>query len=161
MVFDYADGLCRDVNFEGGDWVGVSRLLAWFQGAYPVVQGHDHEGADVVALLSASAEELRVALHGQGYLHYHGSQASGLIKDIQVFVGPEEDGSPFVEITFFPEYIDKQQYTTDGFVALVDHWRSLLRAVRFFVRYENASWELGDTGAHSGVIFTSDDIGRR
>jgi len=82
----------------------------------------------------------------------------GLIRNLQVFICSEEDGSPFVELTFFPDDVVPGPFLRRNFIGWAQRMQTHLRARRYFARYENASWRFGDTGAQSGVFLVSDDI---
>ena len=83
---------------------------------------------------------------------------AGPITNLQAFVCSAEDGSPFVELTFFPEDVRQTPSLRSEFIAWADNLKSRLRARRYYARYENASWRFGDIGANSGVFLVSDDV---
>jgi hypothetical protein len=149
------DGSCRDLNFEAPTWKGVEELLASLESTYAEVSGTDQEGKDLTPPYGESA--IAEAQQG-GYIHFSLHRgAAGLIKDLQVFICSEEDGSPFVELTFFPEDVGQTTSLRSNFIAWAQQQQALLEAKRYYARYENASWHFGDIGAQSSVFLVSDD----
>jgi hypothetical protein len=61
----------------------------------------------------------------------------------------------FVELTFFPQDVDKKAYSLKEFLKWLKPFLVSLNTSTYFVRYENASWKYGDTSEDSGVIFTN------
>jgi hypothetical protein len=86
------------------------------------------------------------------------SSSMGPLQNLQVFICSEEDGSPFVELTFFPDDVESGPFLRRDFIAWARQMQTHLGARRYYARYENASWRLGDTGPQSGVFLVSDDI---
>ena len=76
----------------------------------------------------------------------------GLFRHMQVFACRDEDGSPFVELTFVPGDVQRPPNLRDAFVEWMQIVRDLLAASRAYARYENASWKQGDAGPSSGVF---------
>lgn len=74
------------------------------------------------------------------------------IRVLQVFVFLEEDGSPFVELTFFSEDVVRTRDIERDFIGWVEGLRITLKARRAFARYVGAGWVFGDTGQDSGVF---------
>jgi hypothetical protein len=79
-----------------------------------------------------------------------------LVKNLQVFVGSEEDGSPFVELTFSPEDVEPTTVLREEFIAWAQQMREQLGARRYYARYGDASWQFGDTGPQSGVFLVGE-----
>jgi hypothetical protein len=148
------DGSCRDMNFEAPTWKGVENLLASLGSAYEEVSGTDNEGKDLRPPFGESA--IAEARKG-GYIHVLLHRGAGPIKNLQVFIGSEKDGSPFVELTFFPEDVEQTTSLRSDFIEWARQQQLLLEAKRYYARYENASWRFGDIGAQSGVFLVSDD----
>ena len=149
------DGSCRDLNFEGPTWAGVKDLLDSLESAFGEVSGTDQEGK----VLTAPFRDFVLAVaENRGYLHLIFNVGAGLIRNLQVFICSEEDGSPFVELTFFPDDVESGPFLRRDFIAWARQMQTHLGARRYYARYENASWRLGDTGPQSGVFLVSDDI---
>jgi hypothetical protein len=151
-----ADGSCRDVNFEGPSWDGVTDLLRSLEASFQECSATDQEGRELTRPLAASV--LRLARDG-GFVYLIFGLGSGIIKRFQVFVSAEEDGSPFIEFSFYPNDVERTQELRRDFIEWADAMQRHLRARRYFARYENASWRFGDTSSTSGVFLVSDEIG--
>lgn len=148
-----ADGSCRDINFEAPTWEGVEDLMGSLVGSYKNASATDREGRTIATLPRALLEAAR----DSGSVHLILKEGDGPIKFLQVFVFSEEDGAPFVELTFFPADIERTPTLRDEFIEWAEAARARLGALRYYARYENASWEFGDTGANSGVFLVSDE----
>lgn len=149
------DGSCRDLNFEAPTWAGAGRLLASLENAFGEVSGTDQDGK---FLGPEFRQDALAAAQKRGYAHLLFSQGAGLIRNLQVFISCEDDGSPFVELTFFPEDVRHTAALRCEFIAWAQQLQSQLGAPRCYARYENAAWRFGDIGAESGVFLVSDDI---
>ena len=148
-----ADGSCRDINFEAPTWEGVEDLMANLIGSYGNASATDGEGRTVATLPNALLETARDI----GSVHLILREGSGLIKFLQVFVFSEEDGAPFVELTFFPDDVERTPTLRGDFIEWANTMRARLGARRYYARYEDVSWQFGDTGANSGVFLVSDE----
>ena len=145
----YHEGSCRDVNFLDPTWEGVDRFVASIDDSFERslardIKGRAFEGQ--VSTLLASGE-------GTAYLVF--KSGTGVLRQLQVFVACEDDGLPFIELTFFPESVVQSPALKQVFTEWVKGACRLLQASQLFVRFENASWTLGDTGRHSGVFLVS------
>lgn len=149
------DGTLRDVNFDGSNWEGVSRLIGILLKSFNECTATDSEGREGFDLKLESS--LEVAQDG-GYLHLVFKNGSGFTSHLQVFITREDDGSPFVELTFSPNDVERTQNLATDFLEWANEMRKHLGARRYFARYENASWRIGDTSHGSGVFFVSDEI---
>ena len=149
-----SDGSCRDLNFEGPTWEGVGNLMATLHTIFQCVSITDHEGRTIAIPASAP-----VAIPDVGHIHVVLDEGTDLLRRLKVFVGREDDGSPFVELTFFPDDLVRGLEVKSRFMKWADDIRALLQARRYYARYENASWRFGDTGAKSGVFLVSDEVG--
>ena len=147
------DGSCRDINFTNPSWAGVDRLIERISRTHDIKEATDSSGSVVTVASGHTCDSLVPA--PDGYVLFQGQAASALIRQLQVFVGREMDGMPFVEFTFFPDDLREAGFTVDGFVRFVRELQELLEATNYFVRYENASWRFGDCGQGSGVILSS------
>ena len=77
---------------------------------------------------------------------------SQFVRDLQIFLFREADGTPFVELTFFPEDVAKTGDVRTTFLQWLEALRDMLGAHRCYARYENASWTFGDVAQGSGVF---------
>lgn len=145
-----ADGSCRDVNFEEPTWKGVADLVDLLRVPFGTCAASDPEGQRLPEPLRDSV--VKAATRCDGYVQVHLRDGKGLFKEVQLWVCVEDDKSPFVEIQFFPEDVARTATLRDDFLRWADRARSTLQASRFYARYENASWQFGDTSSHSGVF---------
>lgn len=148
------DGSCRDVNFEGPTWVGVENMLTSLESDFGAGSGTDLEGEPLLTPLQASA----LAAARRGYAHLVLTEGIGILSNLQVLISRENDGSPFVELTFFPDDVRQTSSLRDEFVTWANTLQLRLGARRYYARYENASWHFGDISAESGVFLVSDDF---
>ena len=144
------DGSCRDVTFTPTSKNAVVAFVNLLLSQYVVSSAFDNSGID-------RSSQLRTAnpLRGiEGYIHIELTDADRLIPRIELFIYEDRDRHEYcVEVTFFPNDIDPQKFRFGDFRALVDEWNALLKSDDYFVRYENANWELYDpTGL--GVIYS-------
>ena len=150
------DGSCRDVNFEGVTWAGVDTALRYLKESFSRVSATNGEGRSVLEPLpTAIASKAREGEH----LHVVLAEGTDLFTNLQISVWGSREGSPFVEVTFFPADLRARGDVKHEFLTWVNKLRSCLQARRYYVRYENASWTFGDTGELSGVILVSDELG--
>jgi hypothetical protein len=150
------DGSCRDLNFEAPTWSGVMDLVASLEKSYHSMSATDSDGHAIPDPLPVSVV---TAAKSGGYVHGMFNGGPPPIKNLQAFIAQNEDGSPFVELTFFPEDVEPGQSLRLDFIAWADSLRILTQARRYCVRYENASWQFGDTGPRSGVFLVSEPEG--
>jgi hypothetical protein len=149
------DGSCRDLNFEAPTWAGVEDLLGSLESRFGKASGTDQEERAIAAPFQKS---VLAAAKDRGCIHLVFNEGVGLIKTLQMFVCSENDGSPFFELTFFPDDVEPTQSLRRDFIDWAHQMQARLCARRYYARYENASWRFGDTGAHSGVFLLSDDV---
>jgi hypothetical protein len=144
------DGSCRDLNFDAPTWEGVRVLLEYVLQRFPKHTATDAEGAMPV---DRSAAGLVTLVRTSGALHLVLQESeSEIVRHLQVFVFREEDGQPFVELTFFPQDVAEVANLRDDFLQWLHALRGMLEARRCYARYENASWTFGDTAPNSGVF---------
>jgi len=141
------DGTCRDLNFENPTWSGVDTLLQKLASSFRMAAASDSEGETICSLGGVAA----VVRKGRCVIADL-DNGSGLIQRLQVFLVSNEDGTPFVEISFFPDDIARTQRLRQDFLEWARGMRDALCARRYYARYENASWRFGDTGPSSGVF---------
>lgn len=146
------DGSCRDVNFEHPVWCGVDDMIRRLRSTFKKIKVFDSGGNTINELAPGSV----FSAAKNGFVQLVLEEGSDLIANLQVFVALEDDGTPFVELTFFPEDVKATSNLKRDFITWADEIRRLLRADRYFARYENASWEFGDLGPTSGVFLVSE-----
>jgi hypothetical protein len=143
------------VNFEAPTWAGVKGLLGSLESSFREVSGTDPDGRAIGDPIPEGAVH---AARNRGYAHLVFNKDAGFLKSLQVFVGSEDDGLPFVELTFFPDDVEPIRSLRSEFVAWAQQMQTRLGARQYYARYENASWRFGDTGAQSGVFLVGGDI---
>jgi hypothetical protein len=150
-----ADGSCRDLNFEGATWSGVTVLIRDLEASFRICSATADDGTKISQPLEATV--LQTAFSGE-LVHLVFEDGAGFAGIVQVYISPAEDGLPFVELSFFPEDIKSSGAVRREFVEWVNKLQSQLGARRWFARYENASWKMGDTGPTSGVFAFSEEV---
>ncbi len=146
------DGFCRDVNFEGVTWDGVAQLVRYLEPSFEERSARDRDGN----LLNEPHSKTTIAsTRESGAAHLTYNRGSGIVKHLQVFICREDNGSPFVALTVFPQDVVRSQDLKHDFIEWVNEMCAHLQAKRYYCRYENASWSLGDTDTMSGVFIIS------
>ena len=82
-----------------------------------------------------------------------GQKPENLIRDLQVFFSWDVKGEIFTEFSFSPRDVDVEKFNMDRFMGFLKPIIKTSGTQRFYVRYENGSWEYGDVSQYSGVIF--------
>ena len=142
------DGSCRDITFTAATRVDASNLVRSLATQYRVRSANDNRGIERSTQITSGDPFGGI----DGYVHIVFDADSGMIPVFQLFVDHDRaTDEHFVEITFFPDDVDRSLFSLDSFFALVDNWNSVLKSDDYFVRYENVSWTLNDTD-HGGVI---------
>ena len=121
------DGMCRDVNFEGPTWAGVRALSAWLMESFKEHTATDHNGLPIAGFGSGV-----LLAPGHEYCHATFAGGGGLFQRLQAFISAEDDGSPFVELTFFPDDFGLSNSLRDRFLEWATQVCSLLQARRYF-----------------------------
>jgi hypothetical protein len=132
----------------------MEALLGDLAVSFKLSEARDHEGHEIT---EAAHKSISSAARNCDHVHLVFDQGIGPIKRLQVFIGREDDGSPFVELTFFPEDVQRSEGLRHEFITWMTRLRRLLRARRGFARYENGSWSMGDIGPTSGVFLELND----
>ena len=144
------DGSCRDVNFPDVEkWQAIA-LIEYVQEFCVLNNARDSNGNNlsvemIVKHLSVLDTETIVS----------DWECHGLISHIRLFFYWKDKSNIFVELTFFPQSINKQNYSLENFIAWLKPILVSLNTSIYYVRYESASWEYGDTSKSSGVIFSN------
>ena len=149
------DGSCRDVTFEAPTWTGVQQLLSELQESFETVTATGSDGRTVLGPLSTDVVAMA---QRRGSVRIVLNNGRGPVRHLQAFVSSDDGESPFVELTFFPDDLKRAESLGRDFIAWVSSMQVLLQARRYYVRYENASWQFGDIGPQSGVFLVSRDF---
>lgn len=144
------DGSCRDVTFTPTSKDAVVAFVKSLLSQYLVSSAFDNNGIDRSAQLRADDP-----LQGiDGYIHIVLTDGDGMIPQLQLFIDEDRElRQHCLEVTFFPNDIDIQRFSLGDFRALIDQWNAILKSDDYFVRYENASWDLYDPEG-LGVIYS-------
>ncbi|MBK8208501.1 MAG: hypothetical protein IPK87_17185 [Planctomycetes bacterium] len=145
------DGSCRDINFLAPSWDGLAELLTELTQTFAVSSAEDHNGSVIAQVQS----EALVGAARAGHVRMLLKSGNSLFKTLQVYSGAGRDGTPFIEMSFFPEDLIPTADLAPIFVQWVESMRTRVHASEYYVRYENASWRLGDIGPRSGVFCSS------
>lgn len=156
-VLDYllvSDGTTRDITFTPCSRDSLLLFLRHLLVSFRPVSLTDNEGDDRVQQL-ISGDFVELIRLPTGYFHGVWESESGLFRRLQTFIDWPADASQnyAVELSFFPDEVHTEAFSLRAFNVQIEAWRSLLGARDFFVRQENASWDIYDaTGL--GVIYT-------
>lgn len=135
------DGSCRDITFTPTSESATVAFLHALLTQYHVDWACDYNGHDRSQQLHTDE-----SLDGiDGYLHVILIDDQALIPHLQLFIDQDQaSGEYCLEATFFPNDLDAQRFSMSKFRKLIDNWNAILQADDYFVRYENASWQLYD-----------------
>lgn len=146
------DGSCREITFECPTWPGVERMLLSIAEEFESGKVVDRHGRPVSGALGSAVGSL-VPVGGIADL----IGGTGPISSMQVFVG-SDGGLPFVELTFRPTdvRVKEGEPLRNRILEWVDTLLAMLQARRYYIRYENVSWSMGDLCGRAGVFYVSD-----
>ena len=144
---EFTDTNC-DVNFKTPDWKGVARFFELIEMSFDIVSASDCNGNEVGKPFAKHASKVGL----NNFVLVECWDGKDLVTRLQIFLEVEEDGSPFIELTFFPGGIAQNDNFRQRFVDWIDRIGSALRAETIFVRHENGAWDFGDTSRYSGVL---------
>lgn len=144
------DGSCRDINFPDVGRSEATSLVNQLNISFELKNANDSEGTEI------SSKEIieRVSTSDKETISSCWL-CQGLVSQVQVFLSWTNDSKIFIEITFFPQDVDSKIYTLEAFLEWLNPFLVSLNTSEYFVRYENASWNYGDTSETSGVIFSN------
>lgn len=149
------DGSCRDINIQDITFARTLSVLDCLKNIYQLKSAVNAEGEDITSCLACGQvdEELEKK---QNHIHATYQNNEALITNLQVFVEWNNSKKVFIEFTFFPEDVCNW-FSFDAFINFISPFIEASDSKDFFVRYENASWEYGDTSPLSGVIYHGDN----
>ncbi len=144
------DGSCRDINFPDVDKFKAIALLEHIKSFSILECADDEDGNEVSAdeiknLLSSSSRKTIFSFW----------KSEGLISGIQLFFLWANQSEIFIELTFKPDHINQKLFNINEFLNWLKPILAALNTKEYYVRYENASWEYGDIGEDSLVIFSN------
>lgn len=154
MITD-KDGSCRDINFDGANWTGVESFIEKIADLYSSLKCQVWQFNEEANEVGCKDMLKNLKMSGASAQIY-AEDISNILQQLQIFIFTEDNNQPFLELTFFPQDVNLEPGNIDAFINLVQDWNDILKATKFFVRYENASWKFGDESKYSGVIYTSD-----
>ena len=153
-LLEHDDGSCRDVNFLEPTWDGVTTLIKRFEQVFGERTASDGEGNP---LTEPHWQHLIASVLKTGYVHMVYRNSAETLTNVQAYVTSEDNGSPFIELTFFPEDLAQARNLGRDFIAWIDGAQTTLQARHYYCRFENASWSFGDVSRYSGVFFATVD----
>ena len=145
------DGSCRDINIEDVSLEHANKIAVVLGKMYILKRAVNSEGEDVVSFVQSGN------LRGQfevkpNSIHAVYENDSALITNMQVFWGWDEEDDIYVEFTFFPEDV-ASEFSFSKFEQFLQPVIRASGSSLYYVRYENASWNIGDTSPEGGVIY--------
>ena len=146
------DGSCRDINFPDVGRSEAISLLNLMKTSCELRNANDSEGNEIT-----SKEIIERISSSDTETIFSYWLCQGLVSQVQVFLSWANNSKIFVEITFFPQDVDAEGYSLDCFLGWLKPFLVSLNTNTYFVRYENASWNYGDTTKTSGVIFSNSE----
>ncbi|TQF70101.1 hypothetical protein [Pseudoalteromonas luteoviolacea] len=147
-IFDQ-DGSFRDFNFIAADIEQTMALVGWFEKHFSSVSCLSSLGA---ASNSSTQLASLTKLKPTNYAQIVCEGTSFFISHIQLFLCVLDSGLVDIEISFCPQDVNQEKFELSAFFKLMKTWQSLARADVGYLRYEDGSWEYGDT--HS-IIYIS------
>jgi len=149
-----ADGSARVVTFEHCSWNGVEELISGLGTTFERYTATYGEGEETTNPAPTSVVS-SVKQKGLGHLVFY--TGVGLMKHLQIWVWMSENAErPLVEALFFPDEIDTRDLR-GTFLEWASGMCTRLEAVRYYARYENWSWTVGDIGPGSLVFLVSSE----
>ena len=151
-IIDIDSGSCRDINFPDSNSLKAISLIKYINGSNVLLKATNSEGATL------SAKDILESLKSSEKQSIHTIwESKNLISNLQIFFSWRERTKISIEITFFPKDINIKLYSLNNFNDWLKPILISLDTNIFYVRYENASWEYGDTSKDSGVIYTNNE----
>jgi|GEM_PF-2009803 len=147
----YRDGSCRDINIDDVDLKSASKIINCFYQIYANQRCTNDRGDCLSVSIQNRAIELELSNYPNS-LHFVFEDEEKLIKNLQIFMCSDKSKKVFVEVTFFPEDVSCE-FTLESFKKFMKPLIERSNTSCYYLRYENASWEYGDTSNGSGVIF--------
>lgn len=147
------DGSCRDINLsEHISTAGAVSLLDVICARWTLMWATDTEGVavqpeDIQALLAKGTGTLSTLWNGLGSPSH-----------FQAFFHWTEADMVFVELTFFPQDLDAQQFTLADFLKMLESLVNAAQSQEYYVRFEDGAWRHADGSAGQSVIFSHEDM---
>jgi len=148
-----SDGSTRDITFTPTSKFHMQNAIKHFTTKYRIGNATDNEGEDVLNILME--DPAKILNNGNGYIHCVLISEQQQIPCVQLFIDWDiKNNSEYcLEISFFPNDINPTSFNLQDFMKQVDEWADILHSNDYFVRYENASWDLYDSKG-IGIIYT-------
>lgn len=146
------DGSCRDINFDLPTWEGIKNLLKRFMEDYSKCLCHYFHG-NISEKEYNINELLELEWEKGDSAKLYLSEGKKELSQLQVFIYLEENMEPFIELTFFPRDVKFSEDKVNLFLDNISDIKEILNAKKFFLRYENASWDYGDVSKNAGIIY--------
>jgi len=144
------DGSCRDVTFTPTTRSAAALFVQSIASQYATRSSNDNNGVDRSVQLDTDDPFAGI----DGFIHIGFDGGTGLLPNLQLFIDHDRETNKYcVEVSFFPQDINRDLFSLASFLSVVDDWNSILKSDDYFIRYENASWKLYDP-LGLGVICT-------
>jgi hypothetical protein len=145
------------ITFEGSTWQGVQAFLSQLRQNYSSVKCRTFQVEEGEYFMNCD-EVIGRLKQPWSFAEICADEINATVRklEIQFSAGESVSVPPFVEIDFLAQDLKLPKNEIEDFVSLLENWRKELEAIKYYVRYANSMWELGDESFDSGVIFTSD-----
>ena len=132
-----------NINYEKSTQEQIADLLKFLKTEYTILKTTNFEDELHVIEYVRNTENKNVSFDK--------------IKKFQLFIDKDDDNTSSIEITIDPDQLISD-ITFEEFSYFVAKCAEALSSQIYFVRHESISWEFGDTGENSGIIFSFEDI---
>lgn len=151
-----ADGSTRDITFIPTTLGSIENLLAFLlDNKYLLYEAYDNDGCSIKEKIQE--RDFTSLQLDEGSLFLKFRSGISIINNLIIFIDWPEDDKFAVEISFFPRDINMEIFTIENMMEYIEKLSILLNASDYFVRYENASWDLYDPKG-LGVIYTRKEL---
>ncbi len=130
------DGSCRDINFDKEvSHKNLLHLIVFLNQHWDFksATGFD-EKLEILNLIDEELPESFQAFWTKG----------NMIKEMQLYAFKEKTGNYFLELTFFPQDVNKTELTVKTLTDFLTNLQRTTHSEKIFLRYENASWKYGE-----------------
>jgi hypothetical protein len=142
------------ITFEGASWKGVQTFLSQLKQKYSSVKGRTFQVEEGEYFMNLDEVVERLKQEGS-FSEICTEDNNAAIRKLEAHLQEAEGGMPFVDITFLTQDLNLTQNEMRELIPVFETWKDELEATNYYVRYENAMWEIGDVSPESGVIHTS------
>ncbi|MGB0882432.1 MAG: hypothetical protein ACPGSO_05725 [Vicingaceae bacterium] len=132
----HEDGSCRDINFDREvSQKNLLHLIVFLNQHWEFKSLTDFEVKfEKLNLIDEELPESFQAFWTKGTM----------IKELQLYAFKEKTGNYFLELTFFPQDLNKIELTLNTLTVFLTNLQRITQSEKIFLRYENASWKYGE-----------------